>query len=220
MTVVVFAAEKGGVGKTSLAIQFTALAAQAGIDTVLLDTDRQKSASNWLEARTQDPDLPSISILSNSADPLREIGSLSKRYTLVVVDIGAQNYRALVECAALADIYIIPSGTSAYDLDSAEDLFNLLSKTRGAKREAIFVALTKTPTHPQSKEVERSKERLKENGVQFLKNVIPARSVWRSVANTGRALNELRSRDREPKADAEFDALYREIERKLRKPGI
>lgn len=220
MTVVVFGAEKGGVGKTSLSLSFTTLAASEGADVVLLDTDRQKTASNWLALRMEDEGLPAVSVLANSADPLRQIESLSRRYDLVVVDIGAQNYKALVECAMLADLYIVPTSTSALDLDTTEDLYALLKKVRPpVKRRptAIWTVLTKVPVHPTSREVFRTKERLVEQEIPVMNSVLPLRSAWRSMANTGRALHELTGRDRDDKASAEMQAFYAEVIDNLKK---
>lgn len=219
MTVVVFGAEKGGVGKTSLSLGFTTLAAQAGVDVVLLDTDRQKTASNWLGLRVGEEDLAPISVLANSADPLRQIESLANRYDLVVVDIGAQNYKALVECALLADLYLIPASTSGLDLDPAEDLYALLRKVKPQRRAAtssIWTVLTKVPPHPGSKEVLRSKERLESQEVPVLSSTLAVRSAWRSMANSGRALHELKGRDRDDKATQEMQSLYNEIVTKLK----
>ena len=218
MTVIVFGAEKGGVGKTSLALNFTVLAASANVDVVLLDTDRQKTASNWLSLRIDDVRLPSVSVLANSADPLHEISSLSRRYELVVVDIGAQNYRALVECAMFADVYVVPTSTSALDIDTAEDLFQLLNKIRPKEKShktLACIALTKVPNHPQSKEVLRTRERLAQAQIPVLDAVLPNRSAWRSMANSGMALHELTGRDQDARAIAEMQQLYDEIVSKV-----
>lgn len=219
MTVVVLGAEKGGVGKTSLALNFTVLAAQSGADVVLLDTDRQKTASNWLALRREEESLPPVSVLANSADPLHEIASLSRRYELVVVDIGAQNYRALVECGMLADIYIVPTSTSALDLDTTEDLFHLLSRLKPRNRRHRLdacAALSKVPAHPQSREVARTRQRLAEVDVPVLQATLPQRSAWRSMANTGRALHELQSQHHDERASQEMRQLYDEVVSRLR----
>ncbi len=220
MTVVVFGAEKGGVGKTSLALNFTVLAAQAGVDVVLLDTDRQKTAGNWLALRAEEPALTPVSVLANSADPLREIGSLSSRYQLVVVDIGAQNYRGLVECAMLADVYLVPTSTSAMDLDTTEELFSFLAKLGKpgrARSRHLRAVLTRVPPHPASREVERTRVRLREAGIAVLDSALPFRSAWRSMANTGRALHELTGRNLDFRACEEMQALYAEVVRLLRR---
>lgn len=213
MTVVVFGAEKGGVGKSSNALNFAVIASQSGVDTVLLDTDKLKTSSNWLALRSQDESLSRLSILSNSVDPLGEIASLSARYELVVVDIGAQSYKALVECALLADIYIVPTSTSGLDLDSAEELFALFRKLRPKKGQEVnaYALLAKVPPSSNSKEVERTRERLAEFDIPVLQTVMPHRAVWRSMANTGRAIHELTGRYGDQKATSEVKALYDEV---------
>lgn len=213
MTVVVFGHEKGGVGKTSLALSFTVVAAQAGVDVVLLDTDRQQSAANWLNLRVQNPELSKISILSNTSNPIYELNSLAARYELVVCDIGALSYKALVECGVVADLYIIPTGTSDLDLTPAESLVSVLRKlpTPGKSSVDVRCLITKAPNTPKSTEIQKTRERLNANDIPVLDTVIATRSAWRSMANTGKALHELKGKSRDEKAVEEVQSLYNEV---------
>lgn len=214
MTVLILGAEKGGVGKTSLALNLAVMATNAGIDTVLLDADRQQSATKWLNNRINFPELRPISILANCADPLREISSLANRYQLVICDIGAQNYKALIECALLADMYLLPTGTSDMDLQPAEDLLQLLGKLRPIQADRpidIRCVLSKAPGHPTSAENKNAKERLQSQGHSVMNSIITQRSSWRSMANSGRALQELKGKSKDEKAVAEMSALYAEV---------
>lgn len=212
MSVIVVGAEKGGVGKTSISLSLAHQAAQAGVDVVVLDTDRQKSASHWAEVRSQTKNVVPLSVLAHSADPLREIASLAKRYDLVVVDIGAQNYKVLLECALLADVYLVPSSTSGLDLDSTEEFYQLLQKVRGTKAPGVLrVLLNKAPPRPGSSEVARTRQRLAEAGVETLESVLSQRSAWRSLANTGLALEELPKRHSDERAQQEVREVYHEV---------
>lgn len=217
MTVVVFGHEKGGVGKTSLALNFTVVAAQAGVDVVLLDTDRQQSAANWLNLRVQNPELSKISILSNTSNPIYELNSLAARYELVVCDIGALSYKALVECGVVADLYIIPTGTSDLDLTPAESLVSVLRRlpTPGKSSVDVRCLITKAQNNPKSTEIQKTRERLSANDIPVLDTVIATRSAWRSMANTGKALHELKGKARDEKAVEEVQALYNEVIRIL-----
>ena len=54
MSVLVFGGEKGGTGKTTLATNIAAMLALKGKDVLLLDTDKQGTASFWATIREED----------------------------------------------------------------------------------------------------------------------------------------------------------------------
>ena len=45
--IILFGGEKGGTGKTTLAVNLAAMRARAGYDVLLVDADRQESAAAW-----------------------------------------------------------------------------------------------------------------------------------------------------------------------------
>ena len=53
MSIVLFGGEKGGTGKTTLATNMAAMLALQGKDVLLLDTDRQGTASFWATQETR-----------------------------------------------------------------------------------------------------------------------------------------------------------------------
>ncbi|MCC5611828.1 ParA family protein [Nostoc sp. CHAB 5834] len=221
MTVVVFGAEKGGVGKTSLALGFASVAVTKGVDTVVLDTDRQQTANNWALLRSEDESLAHLSVFACGGDPLKEIASLAKRFELVVVDIGAQSYKTLVECALLSDLYLVPTSASGLDLDSTEALYPLLNKVQQSNRisSPIRVVLNRVPPHTNSIEVHRTRARLESQEIPMLDISVSLRSSWRSMANTGKALHELTGRSYDERAANEVEALYSEVVTLLKKKG-
>jgi len=52
--VIAFLSQKGGAGKTTLAVHTAVAAHEAGLGVVLIDTDPQKSATAWGEARQEE----------------------------------------------------------------------------------------------------------------------------------------------------------------------
>ncbi len=51
MNVIAFLSQKGGSGKTTLVVHTAVAAYEAGCRVVVVDTDPQKSASTWRDAR-------------------------------------------------------------------------------------------------------------------------------------------------------------------------
>ncbi len=62
MQIITLAAQKGGVGKTTLAVNLAVAAQAAGIKTALFDLDPQESATAWSERRTAE--LPHVEPIS------------------------------------------------------------------------------------------------------------------------------------------------------------
>jgi len=124
--VITVGAEKGGVSKTRLATHIAAIAASQNIDVVLLDTDKQGSAMSWARIRNDEGVQPAIPVLSLPAKPANELANLAGKYTLVVVDIGAQNYRTMLECAALSDLVLVPCGPDQQEIESTLNVFAAL----------------------------------------------------------------------------------------------
>ena len=53
MSIILIGGEKGGTGKTTLAVNLAALRASQGRDVLLIDTDIQASASYWAQSRDE-----------------------------------------------------------------------------------------------------------------------------------------------------------------------
>ena len=58
--IVLVGGEKGGTGKTTLATNLAALRAASGADVLLVDTDRQGSASFWAATRDENDALAAV----------------------------------------------------------------------------------------------------------------------------------------------------------------
>ncbi|MYM92759.1 nucleotide-binding protein [Duganella vulcania] len=212
--VITIGAEKGGVAKTRLATHIAALGASQGVDVVLLDTDKQGSAMSWGSIRNEEGVQPSIPVLSLPAKPAAEIANLAGKYSLVVVDIGAQNYRTMLECAQLSDLVLVPCGPDQQEIESTLNVFEALRALdpRHEKgRIPAHVVLTRVSTKENAKATLDLRAMFAEEGVPVCKSHIAQREAWRATGKTGRALHELKGSDRSLKAIDEMQALYDEV---------
>lgn len=212
--IITVGAEKGGVSKTRLATHIAVLAACAGTDVVLLDTDRQGSATSWSRIRNEAGVAPAITVLSLPPNPLKELISLSSKYELIVVDIGAQNYRTMMECALVSDLVLVPCGADQQEVESALRVFDDL-KQKGATHEhgeiPAHIVLTRVSPLQNATATADLREMLQDEGVPVFAAQLAYRTAWLATGKSGRIVHELRGKERSQKAVAEMNAVYEEI---------
>ncbi|MDT8992835.1 ParA family protein [Curvibacter sp. APW13] len=206
---------KGGVGKSRLAIHLAALAVAEGVDTALLDTDViQGSSASWSRIRNEEGISPNVPVMLLPQNPLVELASLSNKYDLVVVDIGAQNYKTMVECAAVSDLVLVPCGNDQQEMEATMLVFKHLESI-GPKHKSgkvpAYAVLSRVSSNEKAKSTQDLREVFESSGIPVLKQVLPSRTAWGATGKTGRALHELRGKDKSDKATAEMRALYEEV---------
>ncbi|MEO8627536.1 MAG: ParA family protein [Betaproteobacteria bacterium] len=208
-------AEKGGVGKTSIAVNLATIAATDEIDVLLLDTDSTGSATAWGRIRQEGGVAPSISILTLSTNPASTLADLAPKYDLIVVDVGARSYSTMLQIALLADLVIVPTTPGQFEAESTLNLFqafrDLDPRHKGGHVPA-HVLLNMVPTNERSREEAGLRDLLKEESVPVMHAVIRTRKAWRDCSRTGRAVHELSGRDASSKGTLEMRAVYEEAE--------
>jgi len=115
MRVLVFASQKGGSGKTTLAGHIAVEAERAGDGPVaLIDTDPQGSLAKWWNSRESPAPVFIQSVFSQLYADLQQIRQAG--YKLVVVDTPPAVTRAIAEVVAVADLLVLPTRPSPHDL--------------------------------------------------------------------------------------------------------
>ena len=143
MHIVTLAAQKGGVGKTTLAVNIAVAAQIGGTKTALFDLDGQESATAWSERRTAElPHVEPISVrrLRQAIDAARTNG-----FGLVILDTPPAAGAEAAAAAELSDLVLIPCGASLIDLDAIKRTAQLVSTT-GKEAYAILNAIPPTAT--------------------------------------------------------------------------
>jgi chromosome partitioning protein len=137
MKMIAFMSQKGGSGKTTLAVHTAVAAHEAGARVVVIDTDPQQSATVWSDARQADAPL----VATVAASELRRVmdAARSDGMTLAIVDTAPHAAPDAARIAQDADLIVIPIRPTAFDLAAAQSI-SAIVKASGTRAAFILSA--------------------------------------------------------------------------------
>lgn len=210
--IIIIGSQKGGVGKSTLAINLCAALAHDGKDVMLVDSDRQSSSSNWVEDRAEHLDLPQVHGVQKYDNLRATLKDLNTRYEYVIVDAAGRDSKELRTGLVAANILLMPVRPSQFDLDTIPTLQRLVEEVREELNpELKFKAvLSIASTHPVIHEAEEAKKYFEScQDIELLKVIIRERKVYRDSIYAGRGLSVIEMKN--PKAQLEINQLMAEL---------
>ena len=118
--VIAFVNQKGGVGKTTLAIHTAWELARAGGNVLLMDADPQGSTSDWASLREATP-FGTVSCARANLD--EEVDRLRASFHWIVIDGPPRQNNIARACLVAADLVVVPVEPSVFSAYAAEDTF-------------------------------------------------------------------------------------------------
>jgi len=207
--IILIGSQKGGCGKSTTAANICAELARQGKDVILVDADRQGTASNWVTDRNGQENLPVVHSIQKFDNIRETLLDLAKRYEYVVVDSAGRDSRELRTGMTAADVLLVPFRPSQPDLDTLPKLNDIITQALDIN-EALrpCAVLTMAPTNPVINETQEAKDYLADFPIlNLLNTVIRDRKIYRDCMSEGKGVVEMDN----GKAKAEIQCLVQEL---------
>ena len=150
--------QKGGSGKTTLAVHMAVCAIRQNLHTAIIDLDPQGSAFDWYQSREEENELNAVQANASQLAALLKQAKAGGA-DFVIVDTAPHSDSAAAIAAQLADFILMPCRPSRFDL-----------KAIGST--AAIAKLAKTPAAavinaaPRGKLADEAKAALQQQGAQ------------------------------------------------------
>jgi chromosome partitioning protein len=134
MKTIAVVSQKGGAGKTTIAVNLAGMAVCRGLQCAVIDLDPQSSAKAWHDIRGQEYPV----VISAQSSRLQEILEKADQNgaDLVILDTAPHSETAALASARLCDLIIIPCRPSVLDLKAIVTSIDLAAL---ARKEAVVV---------------------------------------------------------------------------------
>ena len=198
---------KGGVGKTTFAINLSIALARAKHDVLLIDGDEQATALAFTDLRTNRREGPPgyTAVALHGANLRTQVRQLARKYSDIVIDVGGRDTGSLRAALTVAETVLIPVKPRSFDLWGVDQTADLVREARGLNdRLRAIVVLNEADA--QGKDNQEAAGSLREvEGVELAPLLIGRRKAFPNAASNGLSVLEWNDQ----KAIDEFGHLVR-----------
>ncbi len=199
MDVVAIIAQKGGVGKTTLALSLAVAAQRAGRTAAIVDLDPQATACNWGDRRNSEAPVIVSAQPARLPQVLKSAQDAGAQF--VVIDTPPRAEQAAMSAAKAASLILIPCRPAIFDLDTVATTLELI---RHAGNPSIAAILNGVP--PRGSKGEQAADVIKGLNVPVCPAPLGHRAAFSDSGALGQSAQEY---DPSGKAAEEIEQVYR-----------
>lgn len=200
---------KGGVGKTTIAVNLAIARALAGRDVWLIDGDRQGTAQTAISIRSEAGLTPGIACASYPEGPtLRaQVQQQASKFDDIIIDAGGRDSTALRAALVLTDVLLIPFQPRSYDVWALDDIAALVDEARSVRDglRAFAVLNCADPGQHSTDNADAAEAVANVPAFEYLPTPLRRRKAYANAAGAGMSVLEIKPQD--AKATAELNAL-------------
>lgn len=207
MKTITLLSQKGGTGKTTLALHLAVAAEKAGKSAAVLDLDPQASSAGWKANRTKEkPAVESVHapLLVNTLKAAQDSGA-----KFAFIDTAPHSDQTALTAAKLADLILIPCRAGILDIRAIESSAQI-ARLAGKPAYVVLNALPPQATGL----IEEAREAVAVHGLELAPVVVHQRAAFGHSLIDGRTAQEYEPKG---KAAAETAQLYQWLAKAVKK---
>ena len=208
--------QKGGSGKTTLALHLAIAAMEKGLAVSVIDLDPQRSAEQWAELREAALATEEPAVVHGTATGLDGMlrAAEDTETDLALIDTPPAVDKSMIYAAAAADVVIVPTRSGILDQFALRETLDYLKRI-GALAKAVVVL--NAPSNDKKARAETEAIAREEFGVVILDVVLDEHADLATSLRSGRGVTESAPKRKAAKVMQDIYQQLTQFERKLSK---
>jgi chromosome partitioning protein len=188
---------KGGVGKSTIAINLAIIRALSGKEILLVDGDRQATTLQAIAQRTSLGALAPVAVAHFTDGPLLrgQISQAKQKYDDIIIDAGGRDSTAMRAALMISDTVLIPFQPRSFDVWGVGDMAELV-KEANSMRDGLKAYAVLNGADPRGSDNAAAAEAVAELGsIEYLDAPIGRRKSLADAAGAGLSVVEWKPKD-------------------------
>jgi chromosome partitioning protein len=188
--IIALAGQKGGVGKSTIAIALAAEGLIRGFKTLLIDADPQGTCRTWGAISAEHGySAPTIIAMDHTMHRAGQLDRIAPGHDLVVIDLPARLGAVQASAFGVADIILLPCGPTGADVWALAESVALVTEAQ-VRRPELQASVVLTRVQGRTAMGRGARESAASAGLPVLKTELGYRIAYGEAITTGRGVTD------------------------------